>query len=104
MRRFLSLIILITLIGGESLAQKAEKVLRITREIRSYEWYATQSRLWKAEVDRNVKNDEAWINYYEANRAAGIENAGKRPVDLEIIMADLKRRANQSFAFSFSYS
>ena len=88
--------------GAEGLfAQTAEKVLRITREIRSYEWYETQSKLWKTKVDRNVNDSEAWINYYEANRAAGIVNRGKRPVDLNDIISELKQKAGNSFAYHF---
>lgn len=34
----------------------------------SAEWYKTQERLWKAEIDKNPKNEEAWRNYYKAVR------------------------------------
>ena len=82
-------------------AQTAEKVLRITREIRSYEWYETQSKLWKSKVDRDVTDSEAWINYYEANRAAGIVSRGRRPVELNDIISELKQKAGNSFAYHF---
>ena len=32
------------------------------------EWYKTQERLWKAEIDKSPQNEEAWWNYYKAVR------------------------------------
>jgi hypothetical protein len=48
---------------------KPEKVYSIATEVKETSWYETQIRLWKAELDKNNKNGEAWINYYRANRA-----------------------------------
>ena len=30
------------------------------------EWYQTQKKLWKEEVEKNPKSEEAWLNYYHA--------------------------------------
>ncbi|MDX1351112.1 MAG: hypothetical protein R3279_12720, partial [Putridiphycobacter sp.] len=49
--------------------QKLEKVHSIVKELKSEAWYQEQSNLWKAEIDKNKKNAEAWYNYYSANRA-----------------------------------
>lgn len=49
--------------------QKPETVYSIAKEQKETSWYETQSRLWKAETDKNAKNGDAWINYYRANRA-----------------------------------
>ena len=49
--------------------QKPETVYSIAKEVKETSWYETQINLWKAEIDKNSKNGEAWINYYRANRA-----------------------------------
>ena len=43
--------------------QKVETAVKVHQ---SAEWYKTQERLWKAEIDKNPKNEEAWGNYYRA--------------------------------------
>lgn len=50
-------------------SQKPETVYSIAKEQKETSWYETQIKLWKAEIDKNTKNGEAWINYYRANRA-----------------------------------
>ena len=45
--------------------QKVETPVKIHQ---SAEWYKTQERLWKAEIDKNPQNEEAWGNYYRAVR------------------------------------
>lgn len=45
--------------------QKVETPIKVTQNA---EWYKTQERLWKAEIDKNPKNEEAWANYYKAVR------------------------------------
>src|SRR6188768_1644876 len=64
------------LIGFHSLAQTTDVIIQrpetvhsITKEQKETSWYETQVKLWKAELDKNNKNGEAWINYYRANRA-----------------------------------
>lgn len=54
---------------GNSPEQKPETVYSIAKEVKETSWYEMQSRLWKAEIDKNTKNGDAWINYYRANRA-----------------------------------
>lgn len=49
--------------------QKPEPVYSIVKEEKESYWYETQLNLWKAEIDKNNQNGEAWINYYRANRA-----------------------------------
>ena len=48
--------------------QKVETPVKVEH---SAEWYKTQERLWKAEIDKNPKNEEAWKNYYYAVRYKG---------------------------------
>ncbi|MEZ4851232.1 MAG: hypothetical protein R3B93_21980 [Bacteroidia bacterium] len=99
MRHFLSIFLIVFIFPGTINAQTPTP--RITREIHPYAWYQTQSQKWQSEVAQNPKSDQAWINFYEANRAAKIVNGGKSPVSLDEIMTDLKSKANESFAWHF---
>jgi hypothetical protein len=49
--------------------QKPETVYSIAKEVKEISWYETQLRLWRAEIDKNNQNGNAWINYYRAARA-----------------------------------
>jgi hypothetical protein len=58
---------------GHSQSVKPEKVWRIVYVQKPNEWYVEQAGLWKKEIDRNPKNQEAWYNYYNAVRYARFE-------------------------------
>jgi hypothetical protein len=57
------------LINSLVYSQQAEKVYSITKEVREISWYETQQKLWKAEIDKNKTNADAWYNYFSATRA-----------------------------------
>ncbi len=54
---------------GQTFAQQKETVYSITKEVREISWYEKQQELWKAEIDKNKNNAEAWYNYFAATRA-----------------------------------
>jgi len=66
-----SLIVIIAsfLLSTSVHSQKLEKVYSIVKELRSEEWYKTQSYLWEKETKKDKKNAEAWYYYFAANRA-----------------------------------
>lgn len=45
---------------------KPQKVYSIVKERRELSWYEEQAKLWKAEIDQNDQNAEAWYYYYAA--------------------------------------
>ena len=53
-------------------AQEKQTVHSVIVEWREAEWYKTQEKLWKVEIDKNNQNGEAWMNYYGAVRALRI--------------------------------
>lgn len=56
--------------GGTKVSeQKPETVYSITKEDKGVKWYENQLKLWKAEIDKNPKNGDAWSNYYASARA-----------------------------------
>jgi len=63
-------IILLLLTYSTAFGQiKPQKVYSIVKEIREKSWYETQIKLWKAEIDKNEQNADAWYNYYVATRS-----------------------------------
>ena len=70
-------ICLVTMMGLASMSDTAQsqtmdvtpqKVETVVKVHRSADWYKTQERLWKNEIGKNPKNEEAWGNYYRAVR------------------------------------
>lgn len=64
-----SLIIGLILTNLTSNAQELKKVYSIVKELQTEEWYLTQKKLWKKEIDKDRKNAVAWENYYNSARA-----------------------------------
>jgi hypothetical protein len=63
----LSIGFVMLIIGAK--AQEKQTVHSVVVEWRDIEWYKTQEKLWKAEIEKDQKNSEAWMNYYSAVRA-----------------------------------
>ncbi|MDR1881817.1 MAG: hypothetical protein LBR26_03425, partial [Prevotella sp.] len=53
-----------------ALAQKAEPVYSIIRQIHDFEWYEQQAKAWKSEIDSGAAGPMAWVYWCEANRMA----------------------------------
>lgn len=49
-------------------AQEPEQVKSIVKVSKPHEWYLKQAELWKKEIDKNPKSENAWLNYFMANR------------------------------------
>lgn len=64
------LIIISIIINKETQAQSPQKVYSIIKELQSNKWYVEQASLWFIEIKRDKKNENAWLNYYIANRMA----------------------------------
>ena len=57
---------------------KPQKVYRIVYEMRSNDWYQQQAKLWKNEIEKNPSSEEAWYNYYNANRYANFDDIASK--------------------------
>lgn len=55
-----------------AMAQEKQMVHSVIVEWRDADWYKKQEKLWKAELDLNKQNGDAWLNYYAASRALRI--------------------------------
>lgn len=54
----------------QGFAQKPEPVLSIVRQVHDFDWYETQAKAWKQEIDKGSTNAMAWVYWSEANRMA----------------------------------
>lgn len=61
------LMLLLSAIGFSQV--KPQKVYSIVKERKELLWYKEQAQLWKAEIDKNDQNSEAWFYYYMAIHA-----------------------------------
>jgi formylglycine-generating enzyme required for sulfatase activity len=53
-------------------AQKLDKIQSVAKEWNELSYYENQFNLWQKEIEKNEKNEEAWINSYVAARCASI--------------------------------
>jgi hypothetical protein len=59
------------------IAQTPEKIYSIAKVDKSYDYYVTQAELWLAEIEKDKSNEDAWLNYYKANRYSFLSYKGK---------------------------
>lgn len=71
MKKLIGCLSLVFLSVG-AFAQEKQTVHSVIVEWRDVEWYKTQEKLWKADIDKNNQNGDAWMNYYGAVRALRI--------------------------------
>ena len=80
--------------------QKVETPVKVQH---SAEWYRTQERLWKAEIDKNPKNEEAWKNYYRAVRYKGWgEDIPNKAETLTAIIEEMGKAIPDTYAYYVS--
>ncbi len=80
---------------------KPQKVYRIVYEMRSNDWYKKQADLWKKEIEKNPASEQAWYNFYNANRYAhfeDIENKDKQ-ARLDKIIEDMGKAIPETYTF-----
>jgi hypothetical protein len=103
---FLFSLLFISFINS-SKAQKAEPIMPITKVPMDNAYYTKQAQLWKAELDKNNTNTQAWYNYYRANRYMQIagENdtvRGNSRFDrLKTIIDEMEKKIPNSFEFNY---
>ena len=70
MKKLLFFISLFVIVFINTLAQQAQTVYSIIKEDKPHSFYVQQAELWWKEIEKNDKNEDAWYNYYKANRYA----------------------------------
>lgn len=84
-----------------AIARPPQKIYSITRQNLSADYYFKQAALWKAELDLELQNSEAWFNYFMANHI--LLKKGKISLsNLEQINAALQKSLPESFEAYFA--
>ncbi|MEN9440979.1 MAG: hypothetical protein RLZ33_1056 [Bacteroidota bacterium] len=78
MKKLIGCLSLVFLSVG-TFAQEKQTVHSIIVEGHEIDWYKTQEKLWKAEIDQDSQNGEAWMNYYGAVRVLRILSEANSP-------------------------
>lgn len=97
---FLFLFIFHTPLISQLKSTTPEKIYSLWEVKMSGEWYITQVTLWQKELDKNLKNAEAWFNYYRANKYANIFRTDKK-ADLEKIILDIQKNIPNTFEYYY---
>ncbi len=68
MKKILSVFLLIGFGFGDVMAQTPEKIYSIAKVDKPHEYFVQQAELWWKVIESDKKNEDAWYNYYKANR------------------------------------
>lgn len=110
MKTLLKLIIglLFTTYSLEGFAQKTEPVCSIVRQIHDFDWYETQAKAWKQEIDNGSKNNMAWVYFFNANKYAAYldknkweSKKGSYFISTKEIMTLIEKAIPQSFEYYY---
>ncbi len=110
MSRLLLICAIIILVFADSkTGQSAEPrtVYSIVKELHDFDWYKAQSIEWRKIIDREPENAKAWLNYYTANRMAGITNRKAYTEDkknfkqLEDILKEMEDHIKGTFEYHY---
>lgn len=84
-----------------AIARPPQKIYSITRQNLSADYYFKQAALWKAEVDLELKNSEAWFNYFMANYIL-FEKGKISSSELDQVNSALQKNLPESFEANFA--
>lgn len=91
-------------------AQVPEKIYGKNKVLKPNEYYLEQMELWKLEVNKDLRNADAWYNYYRASRNAYIkgeeDNSQKskgisRFDRLKNIVDEMEKQVPDSYEYNF---
>jgi hypothetical protein len=79
MKKVLLICIAIAINISSLIAQEPEQIYSVAKVFKSHEWYLKQAELWWKRIQSDKKNENAWYNYFMANRMAsiGFDNHGE---------------------------
>jgi len=85
-----------------TLFQTPQKVYRYCYVIKSTDWYKNQEQLWKDEILKNPRNEEAWRNYYFAARysSMGIDKVERTNL-LNSIVGEIGENIPDSYLYPY---
>ncbi len=68
MRKIVLIFLIISISIGYLTAQKPEKIYSFAKVDKPHKYYTQQVELWWKEIEKDKQNEEAWFNFYKANR------------------------------------
>ena len=90
-------------VQGQTKGEVPQKVETPVKIRQSVDWYKVQERLWKAEIDKNPQNEEAWKNYYCAVRYKGwYEDIPNQAETLTAIIENMGRAIPDTYTYYVS--
>jgi len=104
----LSIVVLLLLTIGTSLAQKPEPIMGFAIELKPVSWYKEQSAAWKKEIVQNNQNAYAWYNYYRVTRnlsrldTTDIRSSDEKFKEQKQIVDDMEKAVPNSFEYNLS--
>jgi hypothetical protein len=106
MKTIFKLIVLLLLLSSEAIAQTPQPIHSFARVLHSVDWYKQQQKLWKAEIEKNNSNAEAWYFYFKASRVlTRVDENDKRTQKeketlLKQIVADMEKAVPNTFEYN----
>jgi hypothetical protein len=103
----ITVLYLFLFVTGQAQSPKAEPILSLTKVCLSNEYYVQQAKLWKAELDKNDTNPQAWFNYYRASRYVLITSKGDtlkgnaRFEKTKSILDEMEKKIPNSFEYNY---
>ncbi|HYG49432.1 MAG TPA: hypothetical protein VD905_00950, partial [Flavobacteriales bacterium] len=82
-------------------APQKQKVYSLVKQYQTLSWYEEQLALWEAEVNKNPKNAEAWLNVYTATRMIKLSGGKKTNADMDKVVADAQKNIPDSFECNY---
>ena len=86
-------------------ADKPEQVYRITYVQKSNEWYKNQAALWEKVLLQDKSNEEAWMNFYKAQRYVKFNDDGhiveNRQKRLDGIITEMKKHIPDTYTYFY---
>jgi hypothetical protein len=102
---FRLLLVFILIITTLTAADNPEKVYRIVYVQKPNEWYQKQAVLWNKVLSHNPANEEAWMNFYKANRYARFENPTFdeqfKQKRLDSIITEMRRHIPDTYTYFY---
>jgi hypothetical protein len=83
MKKIISLCVLFVFGLSLILAQKPERIYSVAKVDKPHEYYVQQAELWWKVVEKDKSNEDAWLNYYKANRYSFLTYGGEISWDID---------------------
>lgn len=92
----------LTAIPGSIFSSKVpQRIVSITQAFYELDYYVSQSELWKAEIDKDQSNADAWLNYYHASRIVNMLGGSDMQNDLDEIYKNLASHIKGSYEYHY---